>query len=133
MAYQRNKKPEFGIITKAKTLTETTVRITTSSKFPKKFRFVFGNRIMDRVIDILDNVVEANELSLTDQREWEERQYHQKKVLTCCKTALNLIETMFISGAISMEQCELWSRQVLDVKNMTIAWRNKDRERSTPQ
>lgn len=131
--YQQQNKAEFGIITKAKTLTDYTVMVTTSSKFPKKYRFVFGNRIMDKSLDILNNIVDANECSLTDPREWQDRQYYQKKVLTSCKTTLNLIETMFKAKAISGDQCETWSRMVLDVRNMTLAWRKKDLERSNNQ
>ncbi|MFI3254522.1 MAG: four helix bundle protein [Eubacteriales bacterium] len=130
MAYNQQPKAEFGIITKSKTLVEYTVRVTTSSKFPKKYRFVYGNRIMDSTMDILDFVVEANESNIQDPREFADRQYYQKRVLTRCKTTLNLIEAMLASKAISTQQCAEWSRLVLDVRNMTLAWRNKDLARA---
>lgn len=121
---------EFGVITKAKDLVKHTFMMTNSDKrFPRKYRFTLVNRMIDRALEIYDLIEDANELDLADPQEYRERRYEQKKALTKCKQLLFLIEVAAERERITKEQCEAWSRCVLDVKNMTATWRKRDRER----
>ncbi len=124
---------EFILITKAKDLVKHTFLMTNDRRFPKKYRFTVVNRLQNLVIDIFQHIQEANELDLSDPQEFRERRYEQKRALTKCKTVLFLIEISFENGLISKDQCEAWTKYVLDVKYMTASWRKKDRERVTAQ
>lgn len=123
---------EFILITKAKDLVEHTFLMTSERRFPKKYRSIVV-RLQDLPIDIFAHIQEANELDLSDQQEFRERRYEQKKALTKCKTVLFLIELSFKRNVISKDQCAAWTKYVLDVKYMTASWRKKDRERVTTQ
>jgi len=123
---------EFILITKAKDLVEHTFLMTSERRFPKKYRSIVV-RLQDLSIDIFAHIQEANELDLSDQQEFRERRYEQKKALTKCKTVLFLIEISFENNLISKEQCEAWTNYVDEVKRMAASWRKKDRERVTTQ
>ena len=124
---------EFLLITKAKDLVKHTFLMTNDRRFPKKYRFTVVNRLQNLVIDIFKHIQEANELDLSDPQEFRERRYEQKKALTKCKTVLFLIEISFENSLISKDQCDAWTKSVLNVKYMTASWRKKDRERVTAQ
>lgn len=123
---------EFILITKAKDLVEHTFLMTSERRFPKKYRSIVV-RLQDLSIDIFAHIQEANELDLSDQQEFRERRYEQKRALTKCKTVLFLIEISFENHLISKEQCETWTNYVVEVKRMAASWRKKDRERVTTQ
>ncbi len=123
---------EFILITKAKDLVKHTYMMTSEKRFPKK-HYKLVQRLQDSTIEIFERVQEANELDLSDPQEFRERQYEQKKAMTKCKTVLFLIEIAFERGMISKDQCEAWTKYVLDVKYMTASWKKKDRERVTGQ
>lgn len=120
---------EFAIITKAKDLVKHTYMMTSEKRFPKKHRKIV-DRLENTTIDIFDLIQDANELDLADPQECRDRLREQKQALTMCKRVLFLIELSFERGLISKEQCEAWSKCVLDVKNMTAKWRKQDRARA---
>ena len=64
--------PEFLIITKAKDLVKHTFTMTNGKAFPKKERFCLVNRLQERTIEIFECIQEANELDLSDPREFAE-------------------------------------------------------------
>lgn len=126
-----NRQPsELNVITKVKDLVKHTFNITNSTEhYPKKYRFTLVNRIQDRVIDIYECLLEANELNLADRVEREQRQRLQAKALTYCKELLYFIELSLEMKFISMQSCEYWSKMALDVKYMATAWKKKDQQR----
>ena len=125
---RQRQQTEFHLIVKAKDLIKHTLSITDSkNRFPKKYRFTLVNRIQDKALEIYENIVEANESDLKDEQEFRERQKLQRKALTCCSELLFFIELSQEMGFISMGSCEYWSKQVLEVKYMTAAWRKRER------
>ena len=131
MAQGAHKEPqgEFLIITKAKDLVKHTFLMTSEKRFPKKYR-PLTERLYNTTLAIFECVQEANELELTDPREFSERQYLQKRTLTLCKTVLFLIELSHERGCISIDSCKHWSKFVLDVKFMTAKWKKQEKERN---
>lgn len=121
---------EFNVIVKAKDLVKHTFTVTNSTtKFPKKYRFTLVNRLQEKVVEIFECVLEANELDLRDADEYRERQRLQAKGLTYCKELLFFIEISFEMGFISSESCSYWSKLTLDVKYMVAAWKKRDKVR----
>ncbi|MDR1736247.1 MAG: four helix bundle protein [Oscillospiraceae bacterium] len=129
MAQNDNKQPsEFLIITKAKDLVKHTFAMTSEKRYPKKYR-ALTERLYDRTLDIFECVEEANELQLSDPREFAERQRLQGRILTLCKTVLFFIELSHERGCISIESSQHWAKYVLDVKYMTAKWKKQEKER----
>jgi len=122
------KKPEFLLIAKAKDLVKYTFGMTTERRYPKKYRAI-TERLHDRTLEIFERIEEANELSLSDPKEYAERQRLQRRALTLCKTVLFLIELSHERGCINIESCKYWCNYVVEVKNITAGWSKKDRER----
>ncbi len=121
---------ELNVITKAKDLVKHTYTVTNSTtKFPKKYRFTLVNRMQNRVIDIYECLLEANELNLNIPIEKQQRQALQAKALTYCKELLFFIELSFEMQFISAGSCEYWSKLTLDVKYMASAWKKRDSQR----
>ena len=125
-----NGQTEFTIITKAKDLVKHTDIMTSEKRYPKKYRFTLVNRLQEKTLDIFECIEEANELSLMDVDESMERFRLQRRALTLCKTVLFLIEVSHERGLISGDQCGVWTRYVLDVKNMTARWHKSDKGRA---
>jgi hypothetical protein len=126
---QQKPPSEFLIITKAKDLVKYTFAMTTEKRYPKKYR-ALTERLYDKTLEIFECVQEANELELSDPREFAERQRLQKRVLTLCKTVLFFIELSQERGCISIESSQYWTRYVLDVKYMTAKWRKQEKDRN---
>lgn len=118
---------ELNVITKAKDLVKHTFTITNSTnRYPKKYRFTLVNRMQNRVLDIYECLLEANELNLTIPTEKQQRQALQAKALTYCKELLFFIELSFEMQFISAGSCEHWSKLACDVKYMATAWKKRD-------
>ena len=54
---------ELSVVTKAKDLCN--YLITVTEKSPKKFRFVFVNRMQNLALDIIENIYMANDMKLS--------------------------------------------------------------------
>jgi hypothetical protein len=121
---------EFTLITKAKDLVKHTDMMTSDKRYPKKYRFTLVNRLQEKTLDIFECIEEANEQNLQDVEECKERFRLQRRALTLCKTVLFLIEVSHEKGLITGDQCGVWVKYVLDVKNMTANWHKKDKARA---
>ena len=127
----QNKQPdkEFMLISKAKDLVKHTDIMTNDKRYPKKYRFTLVNRLQVKTLDIFECITEANELNLFDKDERAERLQLQRRALTLCKTVLFFIEVSHEKRLISGNQCETWTRLVMDVKNMAAKWHKQDKAR----
>jgi hypothetical protein len=132
MNYQNSlpKQGEFSLITKAKDLVKHTDIMTSDKRYPKKYRFTLVNRLQVKTLEIFELIQEANELDIADHDESRERLQLQRKALTCCKTVLFFIELSHEKNLISADQCAIWAKAVLDVKNMTAKWHKQDKTRT---
>lgn len=127
---EKQEPSEFNVIVKCKDLVKHTFAITNSTeRYPKKYRFTLVNRIQDKVIEIFECALEANELDLRDAQEYRERQKLQAKALTYCKELLFFIELSHEMTFISTSSCEYWSKIAVEVKYMIAAWKKRDKAR----
>lgn len=123
---------EFILLSRAKDLIKHTLTMTDNAKrYPKKYRFTFVNRMQGLAIDIYEHINTANELNVLNKEELKERLQYQNKALTKCKTLLFLIDLSleYKNIVLDSRQAQAWARYVLDVKNMTVKWYSKDKER----
>lgn len=123
---------EFILLSRAKDLIKHTLTMTDNAKrYPKKYRFTFVNRMQGLAIDIYEHINTANELNVLNKEELKERLQYQNKALTKCKTLLFLIDLSleYKNIVLDSRQAQAWARYVLDVKNMTVKWHSKDKER----
>lgn len=125
---------ELTIIGKAKDLVNHTLTVTNNTKlFPKKVRFTICQRMQNISLQILHDILAANEIYPDNRLKMEQRLDLQKKVLTNCKVFLSLLDIALEQGYVDIRRCEYWTGLTTDVKNMAAAWRKKDAERFTRQ
>ncbi|MEG2175259.1 MAG: four helix bundle protein [Oscillibacter sp.] len=119
---------DLTIITKAKDLVNETMR-RTACKFPKRVRFTLANRMDELALQILHDIIAANEIFPKTPEERDQRRRLQTEVLTSCKMLLTFMDIALEQQLIDHNACEYWAKKVLDVKNMAAAWRKKDADR----
>lgn len=125
-----NRTGDLTVITKAKDLVSHTLRLTNNSElFPKKVRFTLCQRMQNITLEILHDIIAANEIFPTTEEEARRRLTLQREVLTNCKMFLTFLDISLEQGYIDIRRCEYWSKLTLDVKNLTAAWRQKDATR----
>lgn len=119
---------ELQVIIKAKQLAEHTLRVTSNcNRYPKKWRFSLVDKMQNKVLEIYEYLYEANRTDLKLYRR--ERSELQTKAITHCDELLFYIELSQKLNIINEKSMEYWSKMVIDVKRMAIAWRSKDKSR----
>lgn len=118
---------DLKVIVKAKELAVHSFRLTSNcNRYPKKFRHSLADRIQNRSMDIYETLMEANRINnVTHKRE---RCESITRAITLCDQLLFCIELSMNLDLISHSSADYWSKMVLDVKYMSIAWRSKERQ-----
>ena len=118
---------DLKVIVKAKELAVHSFRLTSKcNQYPKKFRHSLADRIQNRSMDIYETLMEANRINnVTHKRE---RCEAITRAITLCDQLLFCIELSMNLDLISHSSADYWSKMVLDVKYMSIAWRSKERQ-----
>lgn len=120
----QNRHGELTIICKAKDLVNHTLQLTNNTKlFPKKVRFTLCQRMQNLSIQILHDIIAANEIYPRTVAEMNTRLDLQKEVLTNCKVFLNFLDIALEQGYIDIRRCEYWTGLTTDVKNLAASWR----------
>lgn len=124
----------MSVITKAKDLMKHSFTMTANTdRFPKKYRFSLCARIESLSIDIYQNLIRANECDISDKEQRRERSALQTNAIVSCKLLNTLIELAHELKAIGLQSDSVayWGGLVVEVKRMTVAWRNSDKRNST--
>ena len=122
-------KNELSVITKAKDLCSYIMTVT--DKSPKRFRFTLVSRLQNYALDVIENLIMANEtfVSAGDMRSAEERMSCQRKAMTTLKLLSYMSELAMKQQCILPKQYEQITKQIFDAENMLGAWMNSDRRR----
>jgi hypothetical protein len=80
-------------------------------------------------IDILHDIIAANEIFPKTEAEASRRLSLQREVMTNCKIFLTYLDIALEQGYIDIRRCEYWTKITLDVKNLTASWYKKDAAR----
>lgn len=110
------------VITDAKELEKHTyIKTRNPAVFPKKERLGLAQRMMNEASDLVADLMEANDLLLTDPEERELRYRAQRSALRNCRKLIHHIELAheILSGF-----------SAAGVKNQTAKWYKTDKERA---
>ena len=110
-----NRTGELTAVTKAKDLLNHTLWAS-NKVFPKSVRFTLSQRMETAALDILQDLIEANEIYPRSPEEVAKRAGLQQEALTKCKVLLNLLDIALERGYIDIRRCEDWTKKILDVK-----------------
>ena len=118
---------DLKVIVKAKELAVHSFKLTSNSnRYPKKYRHSLVDRIQIRSIDLYETLLEANRINNQTQR-WQ-RCEMITRAITLCDELLFYIELSMSLKLLNDKSAEYWSKMVMDVKYMSIAWRTKERK-----
>ena len=99
--------------------------------FPKKERLGLAQRMMNEASDLVADLMEANDLLLTDPQERELRYRAQRSALRNCRKLIHHIELAHeILSGLGDDAFAHWSRMAAGVKNQTAKWYKSDKERA---
>ena len=119
---------KLKVILKAEDLAEHTLRVTSNCNvYPKKYRFSLVDKMQNKALEIYMYLYEANRTDLKTYGK--ERLELWTKAITHCDELLFFIELSQKLGIINSRRTEYWSKNVADVKHMTIALRTSDKSR----
>ena len=122
-------KSELSVITKAKGLCSYIMTVT--EKSPKRFRFTLVSRLQNYALDVIENLIMANEtfVSVGDMRAAAMRMSYQRAAMSRLKLLSYMSELAMKQGCILPMQYEQITKQVYDAENMLGAWMNSDKKR----
>ena len=116
------------VITKAKDIVNYSFVIAENA--PKKFRFTLITRIHNTALDVLENLIFANEIMLTtDLHDRTERCGYQRKALAGLKVLDALAMTARERQCILPKQYENLSRLIYECVKLLKAWQRSDERR----
>ena len=119
------------VISDAKELEKHTyIKTRNPNIFPKKERLGLAQRMMNEASDLVADLMEANDLLLTDPQERELRYRAQRSALRNCRKLIHHIELAHeILSGLGDDAFAHWSRMAAGVKNQTAKWYKSDKER----
>lgn len=119
-------------ITDAKELEKHTyIKTRNPAVFPKKERLGLAQRMMNEASDLVADLMEANDLLLTDPEERELRYRAQRSALRNCRKLIHHIELAHeILSGFGDDAFAYWAKMAAGVKNQTAKWYKTDKERA---
>lgn len=126
-------KSELTVITKAKDLCNYILTVT--DKSPKKFRFTLTSRLQNYSLTIVELLLSANEVRVTDRAgrridaRLEERRSYQQEAFTSMKMLSFLAQVAVEQKSILPKQYEQITKKLYDCQNLLGAWVKSDNKR----
>ena len=126
-------KSELTVITKAKDLCNYILTVT--DKSPKKFRFTLTSRLQNYSLTIVELLLSANEVRVTDREgrrieaRLEERRSYQQEAFTSMKMLSFLAQVAMEQKSILPKQYEQITKKLYDCQNLLGAWVKSDNKR----
>lgn len=119
---------ELVVITKVKDLIKYVFQI--SNNAPKKYRFSLISRLQNISMDILENLIIANEIILSaDEVQNKDRLNYQHAALAKLKVLDAVAMVAKEQECLLPKQYEVLSRYIVDCSRLTGAWINSDKSR----
>lgn len=118
---------DLKVIVKAKELAVHSFKLTSNSnRYPKKYRHSLCDRIQIRSMDLYETLLEANRINNATNK-WQ-RCEMITRAITLCDKLLFYIELSMLLDLLNDKSAEYWSKMVMDIKYMSIAWRSRERK-----
>lgn len=118
---------ELIVITKSKDIIS--YIFTVSDKSPKRFRFSLISKMQNLSLEILENLILANEQMLNSKENYYKRRNFQQNALAKLKILDTIILIAREQGCILPKQYENLSKNINECIKLTAAWVNSDKRR----
>ena len=129
--YRQRQLTKLRVISDAEKLEKYTyTKCRNNHVFPKKDRGGLPTRMVNESIDILSNIMAANELDLRDPSERAQRLRLQRAALVKCKLLMHHIRVVHDNNQIDDKVFQYWVGMVNSVKNQAAKWHKNDKDRA---
>lgn len=125
----KRKKQPLEVFVKQVNLICYTIQITSGKTFAPAYQYqaVIVSRIVSQTIDIYTLSWEANNIRVgSDREKYRRRKELQQRAIERCDSLLGLILVAKMMFHLSGKRYEYWCRRVMEVKDMTMTWKEKD-------
>ena len=127
--YKRTEQ-KLEVITNAINLAKHTMRLTHNEKhFPKRYRWMITQKIVNTALDIVTNVRKANNIRIEEKSDLLQRRQYQIDALNDCETLLTLIEIAYSMFNLESGSVEYWTGLIVKQEQLISKWRKSDRDR----
>lgn len=121
---------KYDSIIASKELAGYTLRITCNEKnFPKRYRLTVVNRLQERVLDIVDKLVMANEIYPNNRMELERRILYQKEARAGCRALMTMMDIAACTFRVEAGTLRYWTELAVNTQRLITAWIKSDKER----
>lgn len=118
---------DLKVIVKAKELAVHSFKLTSNcNRYPKKYRHSLVDQIQKDSIALYKMLRRANRTNNVTHKQI--RCEVITEAIGLCDDLLFYIELSMELGLLNDKSAEYWSKMVMDVKYMSIAWRTKERK-----
>ena len=120
---------ELAVLTKSKELCSYIMTVT--HKSPKEFSFSFVSRLQNLALDVVENIIRANEIFLErgNITQYNLRLSYQRDSMTSLKVLSYFAMLSMEQKCLLMKQYEQISMKTNDCQNMLGAWMMSDKKR----
>jgi len=121
---------KYDVLQASKELAAYTLRITSNEKnFPKRYRFSIVGKLQDKAMEIMNDLIMANEIYPNTGLELERRLLYQKEAAASCRTMMTLMEIAAETFGVNAGTLNHWTGMTRDVRNHIVAWIRADKNR----
>lgn len=121
---------KLEVCTKAKDLAVYTLQITKNKKvFAEEYQEAITNKIIETALSIHTSVWSANNVLVNSEADYKERLAFQENACVLCNVLLSLIDIAKSLFHLDTRRIMYWGQKVIDVRNLTRAWRSSDIKR----
>ena len=123
-------KSQLRVLHSAFELCKYTLSIAKNEKvFPKGYRWLLTQKIVDEAIDAMTSINRANAVNVKKASDYEYRRSQQLKAYAHLEALLGLIDLAFNVLAIEARRVEYWTGLVLETEKQLTNWGRSDKQR----
>jgi len=128
---ERGPQKPLTVLTKATDLASHTITVCMSeNNFPKKYRWILTNRIVDAAVAIPCCIRQANRLNpKTSSIDYARRRALQDEADGYCDELFTLLETAKKTMPIGSDRIAYWTGLIIEVQGLLENWKASDRRR----
>lgn len=125
------KETELQFLVSAQNLqVELTKFIMSEKNMPKKYRYIIGMGLINKVDELVDNLTAANTIYPTNKEEYLERvKYQTNAIINCWQLHNKIVRIILCINTAKIEKLENIAELLVDTEGLIKKWKKSDKER----
>jgi len=125
------KETELQFLVSAQNLqVELTKFIMSEKNMPKKYRYIIGLGLINKVDELVDNLTAANTIYPTNSSEYKQRVYYQTQaIINCWQLHNKIVRIILCIDTAKIQKLEKVAELLVDTEGLIKQWKKSDKER----